>query len=42
MKSRDAGGLDYDRNNKGGKMSSHLDVFCRRADKIYGTIGGGA
>lgn len=39
MKKRDAGDLDNERNNGGGKMSSQLDVFCRRADRICSAIG---
>lgn len=35
MKGRDAGGLDYGRNNEDGKMAWNLDVFCRRADEIF-------
>lgn len=35
MKTTDAGGLDYGRHSEGGKKASKLDVFCRRANRIF-------
>lgn len=35
MKARDAGGLVCGRNHEGGRMASNLDVFFRRANRIF-------